>query len=108
MEVLQNGLSSSRERSDAMPAKASTRGSAHKHDQLIRQVADSETFRAAPTMRALLIYLWEHQGEPNGEYAIPTGALGRNQDFDPKPDSTGRVQVAQLRVKLKDFHEARG
>ena len=91
-----------------MPAKGSTRGSADKHDELIRQVADSETFRSAPTMRALLLYLWEHQGEPIGEYAIATEALGRGPDFDPKLDSTVRVQVARLRTRLKEFYEAGG
>lgn len=91
-----------------MLAKGSAPGSAHKHDELIRQVADSETFRAAPTMRALLLYLWEHQGEPISEYAIATEALGRTPDFDPKLDSTVRVQVARLRTKLKEFYEAGG
>jgi hypothetical protein len=81
---------------------------AHQHDALIRQVADSETFRTAPTMRALLLYLWEHQGEPVSEYAIATEALGRSADFEPKTDSTVRVQVARLRAKLKEFHEAAG
>src|SRR6516165_3088710 len=91
-----------------MLAKGSARGSAHQHDELVRQVADSETFRAAPTMRALLLYLWDHQGEPIGEYAIATEALGRSADFDPKLDSTVRVQIARLRTKLKEFHEAAG
>src|SRR6516225_542188 len=90
-------------RGDGMPAKA---GPAHKHDGLIRQVADSEPFRTAPTMRALLLYLWEHQREPISEYAIATEALGRSADFDPKLDSTVRVQVARLRAKLKDFYQA--
>src|SRR6266436_7605817 len=89
-----------------MLAKGSARGSAHEHDDLIRQVADSETFRSAPTMRALLLYLWEHQGEPMSEYAIATEGLGRSPDFEPKLDSTVRVQVARLRTKLKDFYEA--
>src|SRR5215471_11576342 len=87
-----------------MPAKTS--GSATKYDHLIRHVADSETFRTAPTMRALLLYLWDHQGEPISESAIATEALGRSQDFDPKLDSTVRVQVARLRTKLKDFYES--
>jgi hypothetical protein len=88
-----------------MPAKSSAQGSAHKHDALLRQVADSEPFRTAPTMRALLVYLWEHQGEPISEYAIAIEALGRSADFDPKLDSTVRVQVARLRAKLKDFYQ---
>jgi hypothetical protein len=91
-----------------MAAKHPVQGAAHKYDDLIRQVADSETFRAAPTMRALLVYFWEHQGEPISEYAIATEALGRSADFEPKVDSTVRVQVARLRVKLKEFHESAG
>src|SRR5947207_13850323 len=91
-----------------MLAKGSARGSAHEHDVLIRQLADSETFRSAPTMRALLLYLWEHQGEPISEYAIATEALGRSADFEPKLDSTVRVQVARLRAKLKEFYESAG
>ena len=67
-----------------MLTKSSAHESAHKYDDLIRQVADSETFRTAPTMRALLLYLWEHQGEPICEYAIATEALARSPDFDPK------------------------
>jgi hypothetical protein len=89
-----------------MAAKSSTQGSAHKHDELLRQVADSEPFRSAPTMRALLVYLWEHQRDPISEYAIATEALGRSPDFDPKLDSTVRVQVARLRAKLRDFYQS--
>jgi hypothetical protein len=106
LEVLQNGLAKLSERAGGMQAKGSARGSAGKHDELIRQVADSETFRSAPTMRALLLYLWEHQAEPIGEYAIATEALGRSPDFDPKLDSSVRVQVARLRTKLKEFYES--
>src|SRR5439155_6241688 len=91
-----------------MLTKSSAQGSAYKYDQLIRQVADSETFRAAPTMRALLLYLWEHQDASISEYAIATEALGRSRDFDPKLDSTVRVQVARLRTKLKEFDQAKG
>src|SRR4051812_33773692 len=92
-----------------MLAKGSTtQGSPHKYQDLIRQVADSDTFRTAPTMRALLLYLWEHQGEPISEYAIATEALGRSPEFDPRLDSTVRVQAARLRAKLKEFYEAEG
>ena len=70
-------------------------------DDLIGQVADSETFRTAPVMRSLLLYLWKNQGEQISEYAIAVDALGRSPEFDPKTDSTVRVQVARLRTKLK-------
>src|SRR5262245_5095470 len=89
-EVVQNDYAVERR---AMAVKSSAQAAVHKHDELARQVADSDTFGSAPTMRALLLYLWEHQGEPISEYAIATEALGRNGDFDPKVDSTARVQV---------------
>src|SRR5579885_707004 len=80
----------------------------HKHDDLLKQIAESDVFRAAPVMRALLIYLWNNQGQPISEYAIATEALGRPAGFDPKSDSTVRVQVARLRAKLKEFYETAG
>src|SRR5204862_3784224 len=89
-----------------MLTKSSAQGSAYKYDQLLRQVADSETFRSAPTMRALLLYLWEHQGESISEYAIATEALGRSRGFDPTQDSTVRVQIARIRPTLTEFHES--
>ena len=79
-----------------------------KFDELLRQVLKSDTFRTAPVMQNLLLYLWEHQGQSISEYAIATGALGRPPAFDPKSDSTVRVQVARLRAKLKEFYEAVG
>jgi len=106
-EVLQNGwrapmlTRSSAERVGGSPPP-------RKFDDLLRQIADGETFRTAPTMRALLVYLWEHQNESVSEYAIATEALGRPSDFDPKLDSTVRVQVARLRTKLKEFYETAG
>ena len=83
-------------------------GSAQALESLIAQVAESDAFRAAPMMRTLLAYLWKHQGEPISEYAIAVDALGRSPDFDPKTDSTVRVQIARLRAKLKEFYEAAG
>ena len=96
-----------------MPAKiaALPRGGTRpspKLDDLIQQVADSETFRAAPMMRALLIYLWNHRGEPVSEYALAVDALGRSPEFDPKTDSTVRVHVARLRARLKEFSDSSG
>jgi hypothetical protein len=80
----------------------------HKFDDLIRQINESDTFRKAPVMGALLLYLWEHQGQPISEYAIATEALGRASSFDPKTDSTVRVQIARLRAKLREFYETAG
>src|SRR5690242_3886412 len=74
---------------------------------LFNQIIDSEIFRAAPMMRNLLSYLWQHRKEPLSEYAIATDALGRRADFNPKIDATVRVEIARLRRKLKEFYESR-
>ena len=92
-------------KSGRAPSEART---PQKHEDLIQKVIESDTFRPAPVMRALLLYLWEHQGQSISEYAIATDALGRAPDFDPKLDSTVRVQVARLRTKLKEFYETAG
>ncbi|HVW85355.1 MAG TPA: helix-turn-helix domain-containing protein [Bryobacteraceae bacterium] len=77
-------------------------------DDLVAQIVESETFRSAPMMRTLLLYLWKHQGEPISEYAVAIDALGRPSTFDPRTDSTVRVQISRLRAKLKEFYEAAG
>ena len=56
-------------------------------------------------MRALLLYLWEHQGESLSEYAIAVEALGRPSDFDPKGDATVRVGISRLRAKIRAFYQ---
>lgn len=89
-------------------ARGSGSASPHKYDDFLRQVAESDTFRTAPVMRALLVYLWNNQGQAISEYGIATEALGRPAVFDPKSDSTVRVQVARLRAKLKEFYEIAG
>ena len=59
-------------------------------------------------MRTLLLYLWSHQGETLSEYAVALDALGKPADFDPRTDSTVRVQISRLRAKLKEFYEQPG
>jgi hypothetical protein len=75
-------------------------------DGFLGQIVESDAFRSAPMMRTLLLYLWAHRGEPVSEYAVAIYALGRPVNFDPKSDSTVRVQISRLRAKLKEFYEA--
>ena len=77
-------------------------------EDLFVQIAESEAFYRAPVMRALLLYLWRHRGQPLSEYAIAVDVLKRSSDFDPKTDATVRVQVSRLRAKLDDFYEGEG
>lgn len=77
-------------------------------DAEIEQVSASAQFRKAPAQRQLLLYLWTHRHETVSEYAIGVEALDRKPDFDPKFDSTVRVQISRLRQRLKDYYEAEG
>lgn len=75
------------------------------YDRWFNLITESETFRAAPVMRGLLLYLWRCQGGSISEYAIAVDALGRPPNFDPKGDATVRVSIARLRTKLKEYYQ---
>jgi hypothetical protein len=77
-------------------------------EELLTQIVESDAFRSAPMMRTLLGYLWANRGKPVSEYAVAIDALGRPASFDPKIDSTVRVQISRLRAKLKEFYEEKG
>ncbi len=72
----------------------------------IDALANSPAFRKAPLLRDLLLYLWTHRDSSLSEYAIGTEVLGRKHDFDPKSDSSVRVNLSRLRSRLKDHYEA--
>lgn len=72
----------------------------------LEALANSASFRKAPALRELLLYLWEHRETPPSEYAIGIEVLGRKEDFDPKTDSAVRVHMSRLRARLKDHYEA--
>ena len=55
-----------------------------------------------------MLYLWEHRQSPPSEYSIGIDVFGRKPDFDPKTDSTVRVQVSRLRQRLKEYYEQEG
>lgn len=69
----------------------------------VESVAESPSFRKAPVLRDLLLYLWAKRGGAVSEYAIGTEVLGRKADFDPKTDSAVRVHMSRLRGRLKEF-----
>ncbi len=71
-------------------------------------VVQSRCFEKSPTLRLLLIYLWQHRNEPISEYAVATDALGRSSLFSPKTDATVRVQISRLRQRLERYYEHEG
>ena len=56
----------------------------------VDRVAASPSFRKAPVLRDLLLYLWRQRGVAVSEYAIGTEVLGRKPDFDPMKSLTWR------------------
>ncbi len=70
------------------------------------RVAGSASFRKAPVLHDLLLYLWRNRGAVVSEYAIGTEVLGRKTDFDPKTDSAVRVHISRLRTRLKEYYES--
>src|ERR1700730_2231005 len=74
----------------------------------LKAILDSPAFQKAPTVRGLLLYLWDHRAQPVSEFAIATEALGRKPNFDPKTDATVRVHISRLRQKVKEFYDGEG
>lgn len=75
---------------------------------LVQDVLSSAIFERAPTLRALLLYLWNQRDAPISEYAVATEALGRDSHFNPKIDATVRVQISRLRQRLEKYYEEEG
>ena len=59
-------------------------------------------------LRFLTKYSLEHPGSTVKEYQIATEVFGRPADFDPRLDSTVRVQTGRLRSKLAEYYAGDG
>jgi hypothetical protein len=59
-------------------------------------------------LRFLATESLENPGIPIKEYRIATELFGRPAEFDPKFDSTVRVQTGRLRSKLAEYYGTRG
>lgn len=79
--------------------------------QIDRLIA-SGVLRGSESLCRLLRYLAEHaMGHPGvaiKEYQIAVEVFGRPPDFDPRLDSTVRVQTGRLRAKLADYYAGEG
>jgi hypothetical protein len=79
--------------------------------QIDRLIA-SGVLRGSESLCRLLRYLaeraMEHPGVAVKEYQIAVEVFGRPPDFDPRLDSTVRVQTGRLRAKLADYYAGEG
>src|SRR5467141_3430582 len=78
----------------------------------VERLIHSDILHGSESLCKLLRYLAEqttdHAGAPVKEYQIATEVFGRPQHFDPRLDSTVRVQTGRLRSKLSEYYGAAG
>src|SRR5450755_1881231 len=78
----------------------------------IEKLNRSSVLHGSESLCKLLRYLGEHSlhapGSPLKEYQIATEVFGRSGDFDPRLDSTVRVQTGRLRSKLTEYYGGQG
>lgn len=76
------------------------------------RILDSNTFRNSEALRRLLKFLAEKMlsGEADHlkEYSVGIDALGKPPTYDPRQDSTVRIQVGRLRQKLAEYYRTEG
>lgn len=76
------------------------------------RIAATPRFGSADSLNRLLLYLAraavEISGQPMTEARIAADVFGRGQQFDPRTDSTVRVQASRLRGRLVEYYQTRG
>ncbi len=76
------------------------------------RIAASPLLHSAESLRNLLLFLVRHSLEspltPLKEHQIAVDVFHRPVDFDPRLDSTVRVQTSRLRAKLTEYYASLG
>jgi hypothetical protein len=88
---------------DPVPSEPQDLGSRH-----LQEVLRSECFKRAPSLRNLLVYLWQNREKEISEYAIAVDALGRSRNFESRIDASVRVQISRTRQFLARYYESEG
>ncbi len=78
----------------------------------IDRILRSDTFRSAEALRKLLRFLADRLAAGGAdqlkEYSVGVDGLGKPADYDPRLDSSVRIQVGRLRHKLAEFYRSEG
>ncbi len=84
----------------------------HTAEMQVDRILKSDSFRNAEALRKLLRFLADRLASGDAdqlkEYAVGVDGLGKPADYDPRQDSTVRIQVGRLRNKLADFYRTEG
>ncbi|MGH9581961.1 MAG: helix-turn-helix domain-containing protein, partial [Bryobacteraceae bacterium] len=80
--------------------------------QILQDLVNQPLLHGSEALCNLLRYLVErslqHPEQPAKEHQIATEVFGRPQSFDPRVDSTVRVQTSRLRSKLGEHYATTG
>jgi hypothetical protein len=102
---------SSPERHSVYDGNQMTRGT-DEIQSCVDRILQGGTFRNAPSSRRLLKYLVDHSlagdADQLKEYTIGVDAFHKPDDYDPRLDSTVRIQIGRLRQKLSEYYRAEG
>lgn len=78
----------------------------------VERILESATFRNSEALRRLLRFLADKMmlGEADQlkEYTVGIDVLGKPPTYDPRHDSTVRIQVGRLRQKLAEYYRTEG
>lgn len=82
------------------------------HAAQLQRILESKTFRNTEVLKRLLEYLGRKTiaGEADDlkEYTVGTEAFAKPPGYDPKVDSSVRVQAGKLRQKLDEYYRVEG
>src|SRR3984885_1806878 len=80
--------------------------------QLIERIAASSSFQKSARVKDLLRYMAERtlHGQPQdlSEHRIGSAVFGKPEDYSVVEDSSVRVHVRQLRLKLHEYFDGEG
>lgn len=78
----------------------------------LQRLLESRALRPSEALRRLLEYLGQKelagQAEDLKEYTVGVEAFGKPPEYDPKTDSSVRVQAGKLRQKLDEYYRTEG
>lgn len=78
----------------------------------VQKLIRSDLFRFSELQRRLLVYLSDKslsgQADQLKEYTIAVDALGKPESYDPRRDSTVRLQSSKLRQKISEYYRTTG
>ena len=87
-------------------------GAAPPVQEALDRILRSQCFRNTPSSRRLLTYLAEQMAIGDSgqlkEYTVGVDAFGKPEGYDPRQDSTVRIQMGRLRKKLQEYYESEG